>query len=59
MNADRNMNEIESIIKIFNEPFTPETFAMACSMIEYGVDVVDSLRNNPLDSIERNGDLVR
>lgn len=52
-------NEIEKIISIFSNPFTPESFALACSIIEHGVDVVDSLRNNPLDSIERNGALVR
>lgn len=57
--SDRYMDEIESIIKVFNEPFTPETFTLACSMIEHGVDVVDLLKNRPLESIERNGNLVK
>lgn len=58
-NANKLENELEETIKVFNNSFTPESFALACSIIEHGVDVVDSLRNKPLDSIERNGDLVR
>jgi len=52
--ADRYSEEIEDIIKIFREPFTPETFVLACSMIENGVDIVNSLRDNPMKSLSNN-----
>ena len=51
LTATDNMNELEKIIKIFKEPFIPETFEEACSIIERGVDITKLLSDSPMKSL--------
>lgn len=57
ISADKNMKEMEDIIKIFKEPFTPETLEIACSIIERGVDITRHLNENPTVSLEEGSSL--
>lgn len=57
--ANSFVSEIEEIIKIFNEPFTPESLAKACSIIEQGVDITRSLKDNPTASLTVDGHLKK
>lgn len=58
-NARKREREMEDIIKIFKEPFTPETLEIACSMIERGVDITRHLNESPMDFLEEGSKLGR
>lgn len=48
-------SEIERIVEVFNKPFTPETFEIACSMIERGANITRLLNEDPYSPLEANG----
>ena len=50
--SQRLTSEIESTIEVFKVPFTPESFEVAKSMIERGVDITRSLNDNPYESLD-------
>lgn len=54
-NARKMESEIERIVEVFNKPFTPETFEIACSMIERGANITRLLNEDPYSSLEANG----
>ena len=56
-NARKREREMEDIIKIFKEPFTPETLEIACSIIERGVDITRHLNECPTVSLEEGSSL--
>ena len=56
-NARKREREMEDIIKIFKEPFTPETLEIACSIIERGADITRHLNENPTVSLEEGSSL--
>ena len=58
-NARKREREMEDIIKIFKEPFTPETLEIACSIIERGANVTRHLNESPTVSFEEGSKLGR
>ena len=52
--TDKYEYEIEEVIRLFKEPFTPDSFEKACYMIENGISITNSLSTEPLKPINWN-----
>ena len=52
--TDKYEYEIEEVIRLFKEPFTPDSFEKACYMIENGISITNSLSTELLKSINWN-----
>ena len=50
----KDIKEIEKIIEIFNRPFNEETSEIACNIIEQGLMNIQSLTDDPNESLCKN-----